>query len=231
MKKTLLSIIILFTSALSHAVNVEKTENYQIPKTSANKSIDTEQNVVYMKKVFNKIPDMLEKGEKSKKRSLREGAALQLVTGSVDFYNTGITPESLASLINSEARGVKKFFKEKNMKGYFFVNHEFLISKGQPNLDQEELEQFRNQANCKNEYCTIVLVTNMKLLDENGKEQEFSRRDLAQYIKNEDKPNEFLEINPDFIQNSYETVKLKLVLGYGLSGLDSLEFISPKKDK
>ena len=58
MKKTLLSVIILFTSVLAQAVNVEKTENYQIPKSSANKSIDTEQNVLYMKSVFKKIPDM-----------------------------------------------------------------------------------------------------------------------------------------------------------------------------
>lgn len=231
MKKTLLSVIILFTSVLAQAVNVEKTENYQITKSSANKSIDTEQNVLYMKSVFKKIPDMLEKGEKSKRRSEKEGAALQLVTGSVDFYNTGITTQSFANLINAESRGVKKFFKEKNMKGYFFANHEILISKGQPQLDKEELEQFKNQANCDNEYCTIVLVTNMKLLDKNGKEQEFSRKDLAQYIKNEDKPNDFLTINPKSIENDYETVKLKLVLGYGLGGQDALDFVSPKKDK
>ena len=98
-------------------------------------------------------------------------------------------------------------------------------------LDKEELEQFKNQANCDNEYCTIVLVTNMKLLDKNGKEQEFSRKDLAQYIKKEDKPNDFLIINPKAIENEYETVKLKLVLGYGLGGQDALDFVSPKKDK
>lgn len=233
MKKNYLLLALLLSTTtlttLTYAATDDKSQRYIAPIGVSSPSKEVVENNKYMKAVLKSVPDMQEKNKKSKERSLKEGAALQVVSSSVQFYRTGLIPQSLANLINVESRGVKKFFKEKNIKGYFFINHDVLISKGYPKLEKEELDRFKSQANCKNGYCTVAVVTNLKLLDSHGKEQEFSRRDLAQYIKNEDTKNESLEINPDLIKVQYEIAPLNLVLGYGLGGNDALEFFIPKK--
>lgn len=226
MKKLSLSLALMCMTTTIYATEAKSIKNVTNDLTNSQEVIE---NNKYMTSVFKFLPDMQEKGEKSKQKSLKDGAALQVVSGSIQFYNTGLTPESLSSLINVESKGIKKYYKEKKTKGYFFINHDILISKGYPELEKKELERFKSQANCKNGYCSVAVVTGFKLIDQNGKEQDFNRKELAQYIKNEDTKNDSLEINPKLIKTPYSMIPLNLNLVYGLNGNDALEFLMSKK--
>lgn len=230
MKNLYTAIVFLCITTVTQAASDNKSQKDIYDLKNRNSSHEVLANKRYMKEVLKLIPDMQEKNQLSKIRSKNEGAALQLVSGSINIYATGLTSTSLYELINVENKGIKKFFKTKNISGYFFVYHDILLSKGYPKFNGKDLERFKSQATCKSGYCSVAVITDMKLLDKHGKEQQFNKEELEKYISKEDIKNKSLEINPKLITNDYNMSPLNLVLGYGLGGNDALDFINKKRN-
>ena len=217
---TILSAITLSANA-TVATKVENIKNHDVLKIT----LQQDEEDKYLKKVYDKVPDMLDKGQESNQRSEKEGAALQFIMTS-GLAQTGFAVDSFARLLNSEAAMVKEYVKDKKMKGYLLISHTLIFSKGYPDLKGNDLKQFKENSECQKGYCVLVNIANIKLLNEKREEINFDKEKFIKISKKYENKDKLWEINPNEIKEPYKTLGVKLITGFGLGGLDAMDLTS-----
>lgn len=221
MKKLLLTALLMATSISSYATSVTKIEdNHDVLKIT----LQQDEEDKYLKKVYDKVPDMLDKGQDSNKRSEREGAALQFIMTN-GISKTGFSINSFSRLLNSEASMVKEYVKNQKMKGYLLISHTLVFSKGYPDLKGKALQEFKDNSECQNGYCVLVNIANIKVLNENKEEVKFDKDRFVKISKKYETKTDLWEVNPKEIKEPYKTIGIKLITGFGIGGLDAMDLI------
>lgn len=220
MKNLIMGIFLVTTTIIVNALPIE---NVNIYKNNSTVKLGQSEDL-YLKKVFNSVPDMRYTNQKSKKKSEIEGSTLQVVMTN-GLAKTGFNPDSFSRLLNNESSIVKDYVKNKNIKGYFFITHNLVFSKGYPDIPDKALKEFKERAECQKDYCVLVDISKIQILDQEQKEINLNSEEFIKLSQNYNDKNNLWEVNSVSILQPYKLLSVSLVTGFGLGGLDAMALI------
>lgn len=228
MKKLILGALLLTTAMIGNALPLPTaSSNVNSSKdivTLKNKQADK----IFLKSVYDNVPDMQDGDKESKKKSETEGAALQFImTGGI--ARTGFTVKSFSKLLNDEASIVKDYVKNQNIKGYIMITHTLFFSKGYPDIPAKDLKEFKDNAECQKGYCVLISISSVKVLDENQEEITLDKEKFTTIFEKYESKEALWEVNPANILQPYKFLTVPLLTGFGLGGLDAMDLTKDKK--